>query len=112
MLRITRDPKEITLNLRLDTALKAEFMAATKAEAMPAAEVLRSLIREYVRLARRKAFLTEAARQSRLIAASPAVQSDDDEAEAMQWVENVSAPLPKEPDKEWFRLPNDRHGER
>ncbi len=46
--------KADTLNLRVDPALKAEFMAATEAENKPVAEVLRDFMRSYVKRARRK----------------------------------------------------------
>ena len=77
--------KETTLNLRIDAALKADFVAAVEAEDRPAAEVLRKLMRNYVEETRRRRFLAEARRQSQLIAASK------DEAEVMRWIENVSA---------------------
>ena len=44
--------KEDTLNLRVDPALKAEFMDAAETENKPAAEVLRNLMRAYVQRAR------------------------------------------------------------
>jgi hypothetical protein len=110
MPRTTREQKEITLNLRLDTSLKSEFMAATVAESRPAAEVLRRLIREYVGQARRQAFLAEAERQSRLVSSMPAARLE--EAEVTKWVENVSAALPEEPEGEWFRIPDNPRDKR
>ena len=80
---------ETTMNLRLDARLKAEFASAVEAEARPAADVLRALMRDYVEQARRRRFTAEARRQSQLIAAS------DDEAEVMCWIEDVSAPAAK-----------------
>ena len=83
---ITEDrAKEATLNLRVDSALKAEFTSAVEAEDRPAAEVLRGLIRNYVEESRRRRFTAEARRQSQLIAASK------DEAEVMRWIQDVSA---------------------
>lgn len=79
-------PRETTLNLRLDAALKAEFVAQVEAEDRPAAEVLRELMRSYVEEARKRRFAAEARRQSQLIAAS------EDEAEVMRWIQDVSAP--------------------
>jgi antitoxin component of RelBE/YafQ-DinJ toxin-antitoxin module len=79
------DLKESTLNLRIDSALKAEFTAAVEDENRPAAEVLRGLMRRYVEEARRRRFAAEARRQSLLIAASK------DEAEVMRWIQDVSA---------------------
>ena len=78
-------PNEATLNLRVDAALKEEFMAQVKAESRPVAEVLRSLMRGYVEDARKRRFAAEARRQSQLISAS------EDEAEVMRWIQDVSA---------------------
>jgi hypothetical protein len=78
--------RESTLNLRLDAALKQEFVAVVEAEDRPAAEVLRALMRGYVEEARKRRFAAEARRQSQLIAAS------EDEAEVMRWIQDVSAP--------------------
>lgn len=77
--------QESTLNLRIDGALKAEFVAAVEAEQRPAAEVLRALMRGYVEQARKRRFASEARRQSELIAAS------EDEVEVMRWIQDVSA---------------------
>jgi len=77
--------KEATLNLRVDAELKAEFVSAVEAEERPAAEVLRALMRSYVEETRRRRFVTEARRQSHLVAASK------DEAEVMRWIQDVSA---------------------
>jgi hypothetical protein len=79
--------KESTLNLRIDAALKQEFVAEVEAEDRPAAEVLRALMRGYVEEARRRRYVAEARRQSLLIAVS------EDEAEVMRWIQDVSAPL-------------------
>jgi antitoxin component of RelBE/YafQ-DinJ toxin-antitoxin module len=80
-------PRESTLNLRIDAALKQEFVAVVEAEDRPAAEVLRALMRGYVEEARKRHFAAEARHQSQLIAAS------EDEAEVMRWIQDVSAPL-------------------
>jgi hypothetical protein len=77
--------RETTLNLRIDATLKAEFVAQVEAEARPASEVLRELMRGYVEEARQRRFAAEARRQSQLIAAS------EDEAEVMRWIQDVSA---------------------
>ena len=79
--------RESTLNLRIDAALKQEFVAVVEAEDRPAAEVLRALMRDYVEEARKRRFATEARRQSQLIDAS------EDEAEVMRWIQDVSAPM-------------------
>jgi hypothetical protein len=76
---------ETTFNLRIDAELKAEFSAAVQMEDRAAAEVLRSLMRDYVEEARRRRFVAEARRQSQLIASS------DEEAEVMRWIQDVSA---------------------
>lgn len=81
---ITR-PRESTLNLRVDAALKMEFASAVEAENRPASEVLRGLMRSYVADARKRRFAAEARRQSELISAS------EDEAEVMRWIQDVSA---------------------
>jgi len=73
------------LNLRIDAALKAEFMQVVEAEDRPVAEVLRSFMRRYVDEARKRRFAAEARRQSQLIASS------EDEAEVMRWIQDVSA---------------------
>ena len=85
MLQTIVRPRESTLNLRIDAALKMEFAAAVEAEDRPASEVLRSLMRVYVEEARQRRFAAEARRQSELIAAS------EDEAEVMRWIQDVSA---------------------
>ena len=76
--------KEDTLNLRVDPALKADFMDAAETENKPAAEVLRNLMRAYVQRAKRRRFAAEARRQSQLVANS------SDEAEVMNWIRDVS----------------------
>jgi hypothetical protein len=76
--------RESTFNLRIDAELKAEFAAAVEAENRPAAEVLRSLMRDYVEEARKRRFVAEARRQSQLIAASR------EESEVMRWIQDVS----------------------
>lgn len=78
-------PREATLNLRIDAALKMEFAEAVKAEDRPVAEVMRALMRGYVDEARQRRFAAEARRQSQLIASS------EDEAEVMRWIQDVSA---------------------
>jgi hypothetical protein len=76
--------KEDALSLRVDPALKAEFMAATETENKPVAEVLRNFMRSYVQRAKRKRFTAEARRQSQLVATSA------DESEVMNWIRDVS----------------------
>jgi antitoxin component of RelBE/YafQ-DinJ toxin-antitoxin module len=86
MQQATIFPRETTLNLRVDAALKAEFVAQVEAEDRPVSEVLRALMRGYVEEARQRRFAAEARRQSQLIAAS------EDEAEVMRWIQDVTAP--------------------
>ncbi len=81
MPRTTQNPKRETLNLRIDPALKADFMAATEREKKPVAEVLRELMQAYVEQAKRRRFFAEARRESRIIAASK------DDAEVLRWIE-------------------------
>jgi len=76
-------PNDTTLNLRIDAKLKADFTAAVGDR--PVAEVLRSLMRDYVEIARKLEFAAEARRQSQLIASS------QDEAELLRWIEDVSS---------------------
>jgi len=74
---------ESTLNLRLDSSLKAEFAEA--AGERPVAEVLRMLMRRYVEEVRRRRFAEEAQRQSLLVADS------EEEAEVMRWIQDVTS---------------------
>lgn len=73
-----------TLNFRVEPQLKADFIAAAERERRPVADVLRDLMRNYVRDRKRRAFVAEARRQSRLIAGSPA------EKETMEWAEHAA----------------------
>jgi hypothetical protein len=68
MPRTSPQPKVATFNIRIDPQLKAAFTAATEAEHRPAADVLRDLMRLYVRRRERRSFEAEARRQSALIA--------------------------------------------
>lgn len=68
MPRTSSHPKAETFNFRIDPGLKAAFTAATEADARPAADVLRDLMRLYVKRRERRAFEVEARRQSALIA--------------------------------------------
>jgi glycosyltransferase A (GT-A) superfamily protein (DUF2064 family) len=71
-----------TLNLRIDPKLKKEFASAVGDR--PVAEVLRSLMRDYVEIAQRRRFLAEARRQSQLLFTS------QEEVEVLRWAEDVS----------------------
>jgi len=79
--RTSTNPKRETLNLRVDPALKADFMAASEEEKKPVAEVLRELMRGYITRAKQRKFVAEARRQSRIIAASK------DDADVLRWIE-------------------------
>lgn len=68
MPRATQHPKAETFNFRIDPALKTAFTQATEAEDKPAAQVLREFMRAYVARGQRRAFETEARRQSLAIA--------------------------------------------
>ena len=78
--------KETSFVLRIDSALKAAFTAATDARDRPAAEVVRAFMRSYVKRAEILSFEAEARRQSRLIA-QVARDPDSDEARVMREIE-------------------------
>jgi hypothetical protein len=100
MPRTTQNPKETSFNLRIDPNLKAAFTSATEAEDKPAAQVVREFMRAYVKARQRRAFQTEARRQSLLIADAARDPDSDDyavmresEAEAADasfWDEDVA----------------------
>ena len=85
MPRTPEPGQETTLNLRLDSSLKAEFVSAAESENQPVAKVLRRLMRAYIAEANRKRFAAEARRQSQSLVRSK------DEAEVMRWIQDVSA---------------------
>ncbi|MGA3210739.1 MAG: antitoxin MazE-like protein [Terriglobales bacterium] len=76
--------RDDTINLRIDPALKAAFVAATEGEKRPVAEIIRELMRSYVEKTNRRKFAAEARRQSQLVADSP------EESEVMHWIHHVS----------------------
>lgn len=84
MPNITTRPAAETMTIRLDRRLKDEFVSSAKSDNLPASEVLRSLILDYISRKRRERFEAEADRQSALAAESA------DEEEVMRWIENVS----------------------
>jgi chorismate mutase len=59
-------------------------LAATEAGNKPVAEVLRDVMRSYVKRAKRKRFVAAARRQSQRVANSA------DESEVINWIRNVS----------------------
>jgi hypothetical protein len=89
MSRSAQHPKESSFYLRIDPALKAAFTDATAAEDKPAAQVLRDLMRAYVKQSERRAFEAEARRQSRAIAAAASDPASDETA-VMRWIEDVA----------------------
>jgi hypothetical protein len=86
MPRTTQHPKETSFNMRIDPKLKEAFTRATAAEDKPAAQVVRTFMRAYVRQRERRAFEAEARRQSLLIARR-AQDPDSDEAQVMREIE-------------------------
>lgn len=83
MPRLSQHPKETSFNLRIDPALKAAFTAAAEAEDKPAAQVVRDLMRAYVKRHERRVFEAEARRQS-LLLAEAAADPNSDEAQVMR----------------------------
>lgn len=77
-----------TLTLRLGSELKTVLEETALAESKPVGEVVRGLIRDFAQHKRRREFVAEARRQSRILAA--AANSSDDEAQAMRWVDDVA----------------------
>jgi len=77
--------KGALLNLRLDPELKEQFAQAARAANKPLAEVLRELMRAYVKVAREREFVREARLQSQTIAGTV------DEAEVMRWTEDAAS---------------------
>jgi hypothetical protein len=83
MPRSSQHPKSDTFNFRIDSTLKAAFVAATEADDKPAAQVLRDFMRAYVKQKAQRAFGAEAQRQSRAIAAR-ASELDSDESAVLR----------------------------
>ena len=77
--------KGALLNLRLDPELKEQFAQSARAANKPLAEVLRELMRAYVKVAQEREFAREARLQSQKIAASA------DDAEVTRWMEDVTS---------------------
>ncbi len=75
-----------TVTFRIDPDLKAALAELAEAESKPVGALMRELVRERVAQQRRRAFETEARRQSRLIAAA-ARDPDSDEAAVMRELE-------------------------
>ena len=89
MPRTGAHPKVESFNFRVDPELKAAFTSAVAAEDKPAGQVLRDLMRAYVKDRGERAYAAEAQRQSQLVA-ERAADPASDEAEVMRWIESVS----------------------
>ena len=86
MPRITQHPKETSFNMRIDAKLKEAFTKAAEAQDRPAAQVVRSFMRAFVRRTERRSFEIEARRQS-LEAAQLARDPESDEYAVMREIE-------------------------
>jgi hypothetical protein len=86
MPRTTPLPKAETLTFRIEPALKVAFTRIAGEEHKPVGELLRELVRERVERRRRRAFETEARRQS-LEAAAAARDPNSDEAAMLRWLD-------------------------
>ena len=86
MPRTSPAPKVETLTFRLEPALKAAFARIAGEEHKPIGELLRELVRERVERKRRRAFMSEARRQS-LEATKVAARRGSDEAAVMRELE-------------------------
>ena len=67
-------PKEAVFSLKLDSELRAEFMAEAAAEDRPASQVMRELMRDYVEI-RRQARVLEADLQRRVRTARASIRA-------------------------------------
>jgi hypothetical protein len=79
-MRTNRQAKEESFNFRVDSRLKAEFRAATDADDVPAAQILRNFMRTYITRRNRLDFAAEAHRQSEAIAARATHPGSDESA--------------------------------
>jgi hypothetical protein len=95
MPRTTLPNKAGTLTFRIEPALKAALAKIAEQEAKPVGEVLRELVRARVERRRRRAFETEAHRQS-LEAAAAARNPNSDEAAMLRWLDANLADLADE----------------
>jgi len=86
MPRTTQHPKETSFNMRIDAHLKDAFTKATEADDRPAAQVVRTFMRAYVKQRERRVFTAEARRQS-LEAAALARDPSSDEYTVMREIE-------------------------
>lgn len=86
MPRTTASAKVETLTFRIEPALKAAIARVAEQEAKPVGELLRELVRERVERRRRRAFESEARRQS-LEAVAAARDPASDEAAMLRWLD-------------------------
>ncbi len=92
MPRTSPAPKDETLTFRIEPALKTAFTRIAGEERKPVGELLRELVRERVERRRRRAFESEARRQS-MEAAAAARDPDSDEAAMLRWLDANLAEL-------------------
>jgi len=76
---------QATINLRLDSGLKASLLALAEAENLTASELVRELLDKHVRATKELTLRAEIRRELDLIAQS------EDEEEVMRWIEDVAA---------------------
>ena len=95
MPRTTSSAKADTLTFRIEPALKTAFARIAGEEHKPVGELLRELVREHVMRRRRRAFESEARRQS-LDAAAAASDPHSDEAAMLRGLDANLAELADE----------------
>jgi len=95
MARTSSAPKDETFTFRIEPALKTAFTRIAGEERKPVGELLRELVRERVERRRRRAFESEARRQS-MEAAAAARDPDSDEAAMLRWLDANLAELADE----------------
>lgn len=78
--------KAETLTFRVEPSLKHALIKVASEERKPVGQLLRELVRERVERRRRRAFETEALRQSRE-AATAARNPNSDEAAMLRWLD-------------------------
>jgi hypothetical protein len=95
MPRTTSSAKADTLTFRIEPGLKTAFIRIAGEEHKPVGELLRELVRERIERRRRRAFESEARRQS-LEAADAARDPHSDEAAMLRWLDANLAELADE----------------
>ena len=89
MARPTAIQRGDTVSFHLDPALKVELAKLARQDRKSLGELLRELVRDRVRLERRRKFEAEARRQS-LEIAERSRDPDSDEAEVMRFIEGAA----------------------